>query len=159
MAKHNKAAKQAAFLAGKLQEVRPRKQWGYPPTPVKPGFICKPLNPHWVAALDRKMRMYQDRLDRCGFDVTTRCWVVNGDYFDRQANACKMELIKEILEKGEVDLGEFRIRVASFLGIPEFEFERKVVRIVARYCEQGGRGISSLGGFLPSDEDYDASFV
>lgn len=158
MSKHNRKAKQMAFLAAELAEKNPRK-WGFQATPRKFGFICKPLNPYWVKALERKVRIYKDRMDRCGFDVVTHCWVVNGDYFDRQSTLCKIQLIEEILEKGEVSLAEFRLRVASFLGISEFEFQRKVALIVARYCEQGGCGITSPGGFLPSDENYDSSFV
>lgn len=160
----NKKNRAAEFLAlmlkgtGKAKETR--RTGIFNPPDYKPGFIVKPTNPGWVKALDRKMRMYADRIARCtpyrgnpwlGFEV-------DGEIFDKTTAQCKQRMIEVILEKGEVNVEEFW-KKAQEIGIDRWSYQRDVVRIIEEYCLRGGKDAWSIGGFLPTDENYDASFV
>lgn len=160
----NKRANHATFLAeallSKAEERRKERLKVYEPPPYKHGFIVKPTNPGWVKALDRKMRMYADRIARCEpfHGDPWLGWEVDGEIFDRITAKCKQRMIQIILDKGEVSVEEFW-KEAQKIGISRMSYDRYVVNIVQRYCTHAGKGLVSAGGFLPTDENYDTNFV
>ncbi len=148
----NKRASHAAFLTEamlqKAEERREKRLEVYKPPPYRHGFIVKPTNPGWIAALERKARQYKDRCEEHVWDWQSRY---------------RLALIEAILRNGEVNIETAREtfkkdRPEPWLGRTLSDYQ-ECESIIFRYCTMGGKGVPSFGGFLPTDENYDANFV
>jgi hypothetical protein len=146
----NKRANHAAFLSGAMLQVgektRTERLKAFEPPPMKHGFIVKPTNPAWIMALERKVRQYKKRIEDRYWDWHTRY---------------RLALVETILRDGEVNIEETRSKFKE--GCPDMGGHRylneyrETETIIMRYCYDGGKGLWSEGGFLPTDEGYDAT--
>ena len=138
-------AERAEFLGAKLAELGEKARQAelkkYEPPPYKHGFIVKPTNPTWIAALERKVRQYKTRVDEKPWDYQTRYRLI---------------LIKKILRDGEVNLEAAALEAESTgIRFHSLSDRRESESIVQLYCRLGSHGCHSWGGFLPTDPDYD----
>jgi len=72
-------------------------------------------------------------------------------------------LTEIVLRDGEVNIGMAREAFKKdcpepWLGRSLSDYQ-ECESIIFRYCTMGGKGVPSVGGFLPTDEGYDETIV
>lgn len=138
-------AKQMEFLGTMLSQAAEKtlqaEKEKYEPPPYKHGFIVKPTNPGWIAGLERKVRQYKERLQEQSRHDKTKYQLL---------------LLETILRDGEVNVEaaqrEFKNQGGRLPSLNDYYEAESIVRL---YCRRGGEGVTSYGGFLPADSNYD----